>query len=412
MHSDITTKIVLALCLLCSFFLPPANAHQTAGEIARQYITRGGFQVGEEPLLQYRAEKLFIPASTLKILTSLLALKKLGTDFRFTTRLYLDAENNLYIKGGGDPFLTSEAVFEICRRFRKQHPQVKQINAIFLDNSYYRLNGWQVSSEHSANPYDAPNGALAVNFNSLPINVAADGTISSGEDQTPLLPIMVQKAKQLHLAPGKYRININYRDQAGYTSALLYAGELFAAQLKNCAIKVDGTPQEKEVPAGLAPALVWQSDKTLQEMTALLLYYSNNFIANQIFLAVGARQQERAEHSSTWTAARRQAASFFYNTLHIPKKELVMVEGSGLSPDNKITCRAFITVLNAFHPWAELLPQQDNILLKSGTMADAGIFCYAGYFIREKKHIPYVLLLNQQKNSRKKLLQSLRDSVP
>ncbi|PID74210.1 MAG: peptidase S13, partial [Desulfobacterales bacterium] len=287
MHCNIAQKAVAALCLGLFFYLVPAAAGQTEQEIARQYITNGGFQVGEKPLLQYRAEELFIPASTQKILTALLALETLGADFRFTTRLYLDDQHNLYIKGGGDPFLTSEAVLNICQRFHRQYPQITTINTIYLDNSLYQLNGWQVTTEHSDNPYDAPNGALAVNFNSLPITVAADGAISPGEPQTPLLPIMRQKAEQLNLAPGRHRINICYQDQSGYITALHYAAELFTAQLKKYAIRVNGRPQQKKVPAELPPAIIYHSEKTLKEMTALLLHFSNNFIANQIFLAVG-----------------------------------------------------------------------------------------------------------------------------
>ena len=57
---------------------------------------------------------------------------------------------------------------------------------IIIDDSSFSLTTPADGSEGSDNPYDVPNGAAAVNFNSLAIQVAADQTISSGEGQTPV----------------------------------------------------------------------------------------------------------------------------------------------------------------------------------------------------------------------------------
>ena len=56
-----------------------------------------------------------IPASILKIFTSLVALHYLGPDHRFQTDFFFDNDANLKIKGYGDPRLTSEIVREISR---------------------------------------------------------------------------------------------------------------------------------------------------------------------------------------------------------------------------------------------------------------------------------------------------------
>ena len=58
--------------------------------------------------------KNFIPASTLKLLTTSASIDYLGKDFKFTTKLYLDGEikengeftGNIIIRGGGDPTLS------------------------------------------------------------------------------------------------------------------------------------------------------------------------------------------------------------------------------------------------------------------------------------------------------------------
>ena len=64
-------------------------------------------------LFSKHAEKKLIPASTLKIFTSLVALHFLGSDYRFPTEFYLDVHSNLNIKGYGDPLLISEVVAKI-----------------------------------------------------------------------------------------------------------------------------------------------------------------------------------------------------------------------------------------------------------------------------------------------------------
>lgn len=47
------------------------------------------------------------PASSLKVLSTLVATDVLGADHRFATRTLLDADGSLVLKGGGDPLLSS-----------------------------------------------------------------------------------------------------------------------------------------------------------------------------------------------------------------------------------------------------------------------------------------------------------------
>ena len=58
-----------------------------------------------ETLYEIRSKRLFIPASNAKILTTAVALKYLGSNYRFATRFYTDGilknetlKGNLYIK--------------------------------------------------------------------------------------------------------------------------------------------------------------------------------------------------------------------------------------------------------------------------------------------------------------------------
>ncbi len=57
-----------------------------------------------EVLGKYDEEKSLIPASSLKLITTGVALEKLGKNFRYHTKLLADA-NNIYLVGSGDPTL-------------------------------------------------------------------------------------------------------------------------------------------------------------------------------------------------------------------------------------------------------------------------------------------------------------------
>ena len=147
-------------------------------------------------LAAHNPDKVLVPASTLKVVTALAARHYLGADFRFQTDFLLDADNNLVIQGYGDPLLVSEVLADIARNLheRLNNP----INAILLDDGYFRKPLVIPGVSTTNNPYDAPNGALCVNFNTVNFKTR-QGKIVSAEPQTPLLPM----AKELDLGEGQ-----------------------------------------------------------------------------------------------------------------------------------------------------------------------------------------------------------------
>ncbi|MFH1581292.1 MAG: D-alanyl-D-alanine carboxypeptidase, partial [Pseudomonadota bacterium] len=151
------------------------------------------------------AEKPLIPASTLKILTSLVALYYLGPDYRFTTEFYMDANANLKIKGYGDPLLISEVLAKISKSLSADLSiKAQRINDLVLDDSYFIRKIVIPGKTESLEPYDAPNGAMCVNFNTVYFKKQLkDGSFISAEPQTPLLPIAFKRIKQSGLDRGR-----------------------------------------------------------------------------------------------------------------------------------------------------------------------------------------------------------------
>ena len=76
-------------------------------------------------VLDWRSDELRNPASTIKLLTTLVALDVLGPAYRWRTDVYADGEikdgrleGDLVLKGYGDPFLVTERVWQLLREIR------------------------------------------------------------------------------------------------------------------------------------------------------------------------------------------------------------------------------------------------------------------------------------------------------
>jgi serine-type D-Ala-D-Ala carboxypeptidase/endopeptidase (penicillin-binding protein 4) len=304
----------------------------------------------------------------------------------------MDTGGNLYIKGLGDPNLVSEEIALMVERLKGR---VSRINDIILDDSSFQLTGPAHGAGASLRAYDVANGALSANFNTVSIKISADGSIRSGETQTPTLPLMRELGKGL--PAGSHRINIG-----GGSNVLRHTGELFRLFQEQAGIPGKGMIRAGLTPAQLSPVYVHSSTKSLAEIIQGLLLYSNNFVANQVFLTSGARQ---AGYPATWEKGKTALLQFLIEKKGLPSKELQVEEGSGLSRRNLITPQAMLGVLAAFKPYAHLLPRDRNRLLKSGTLT--GVYAYAGYFQGPEGLDSFVLILNQEKNHRDRLLDLL-----
>ncbi len=393
-------SILLAAFILLfpCIFQPQARAAENTDNSIRQLIQNGGYAVktASDRLEGYNSDTPFIPASTIKLVTCLAALEILGPDYRFDTRFFIDADGNLFIKGAGDPMLTSEEVAVIARSLFEHG--IRRVRAVILDDSAFTLESMVDGAEDSARPYDAEITPLAVNFNALPIRVHADHTLDSGEKQTPTLPLMREIGRSM--APGRYRVNVGaYPVRGEIPNESRYVGELFISLLRQQGIETGDIILAGTVPKNASYVFSHTSD-TLREIIRDCLEFSNNFIANELFLACG---RIRFGGPATWEKGRRALAEFTSRRLHLPPETITMVEGSGLSRKNRVTPRTMITVLEAFAPFTDLLPVKHDYLLKSGTLT--GVYCYSGYLGGGRA--PFSIMLNQETNSRDQILRLL-----
>lgn len=390
-------QLLIGVC--CLFF---SASFASAAEIPllslHPHIDKGAYalQIDGKDLHSLNPDIPLIPASTLKILTSLMALETLGPEFRFTTYLYLDGEQNLYIKGEGDPFLTSEAVYAIADELKKH--RVTTLNSIIFDESAFSLEGPPPQARGSDNPYDAVSAALAVNFNTVAFTVASDRKVTSAEKETPFLPIMKELAADY--PPGSYRVNIGaLADGKKHTNVVRLCGELFIAIFAERGITVKKGYSHGTVPPQVRLLFTHLSDKTVTELVRLCLKFSTNFIANQLFLCCGSRYYG---FPATWDKAQKAGRQYLLDNLELQAKEVRMVDGSGLSTNNRISARAMLKILWRFRPYVDLLNTRKGVYIKSGTLTN--VYTYVGYFRQQSKLSPFVIFLNQQKNTRKQIL--------
>ncbi len=399
-----TRVIVFFALVLFYFYSCSAMALAKHNRIQRlhPFLDNGAYalKIKNTVIRQFRADEKFIPASTQKIFTALMALEILGPEYRFATSFFLDNDNNLYIQGHGDPFLISENIRNIAKTLHANG--LHNVRSIILDDSAFALEGPPPDSANTKNPYDATSGALAVNFNALPLQKLKSGKILSGEPQTPLLPIMVKFGEYFPI--GKHRVNVNAMIHTKpHSNTLRYTGELFTAIFQQQGITVQNGYSIDRTPENSRLVYTYESPSSVSDLIRSILHFSNNFIANQLFLSCGSRL---FGYPATWQKAQRGAKDFLSIRLGLNGTSIKVVDGSGLSIVNRITAQTMLQLLERFKPYADLLKNQDGTLLKSGTLT--GVYCYAGYFNNDVTLAPFVLFLNQHRNTRKSMLHILR----
>ncbi len=316
-------------------------------------------------LVAQNIDKPFVPASVTKIVTAWLAMEVLGGDYRFETRFYLDDKRKLYVRGGGDPFLISEELAPLATELVAAIG-TKPITGIVLDASYYPSNLRVPGIVNTDEAYNALNSALAVNFNT--VNAVRSGNkVRSAETQTPITPLAITQFR-LRGPNGKGRISLSQDP----TVSLQYAGELIAAFIARAGGSVKGKISTGTVPAGLKPVYVHQQSRTLSQILVELLLASNNYIANQVFLEIGAHRLGGpvSLEKSLRVANEMLAAHGLAGAIHLE-------EGSGISRDNRFTARGLAKVLELFAPHANLLRGRDGGMNKTGSLD--GVRTLAGY---------------------------------
>ena len=363
----------LAFILPCSSLQAQQRAWDELLRVVNAYETTStGISVVDvntgKPVFNQRADIAYKPASVQKLVTSAVALLELGSDYRFETKIYVGpgdslasgSVKDLYVRGGGDPNLTTEDLWMIARSLKRKG--LKQIGKLHLDDSVF------VSSRprQGQRAFQAASSGLSYNFNSLQFEVCPGkragehatvtidpweyGTRIQGHITTILGNSQSFQIDELKGPTGTtgpiYIVKGNMGDKRECTSfyrsvsdPVLYFSRSFVAQLRYLGISLEGTIDARQIPPGAKEVHVHKS-KALSQILEDLNHYSSNFIAEQVLTIMGDAGSRRHDRDK---ALVKMAA--FLGTLGYPSSEYSLQDGSGLSHANRISARVLTRVL-------------------------------------------------------------------
>ncbi len=346
-------------------------------------------------IISKNKNKKLVPASILKLLTSLVAFHYLGPDYRYSTEFYLDRRSNLKIKGFGDPLLISEIINDIAARLSELIGDSTVIKDLVVDDSHFNQPLTIPGISSSSQPYDAPNGALCVNFNTVYFKRTKSGHISA-EVQTPLLPYAENKIRTRNLKNGRFILSHLENENT------IYAGKLFQYFLKQHGVEFSGAVTPGRVNE-TEDKLIYRyvSRFSLTQIISKLLEHSNNFTTNQLLISSGLKELGPPGNLGKGVAA---ALEYTSNVLRI--KNLSIVEGSGISRQNRISAHQMLRVLDEFEPHHQLMRKKGREFYKTGTLY--GISTRAGYIADVNGGFyRYVVMINTPGKSTKPIMRQL-----
>ena len=325
-------------------------------------------------VFSHNLNRQMVPASTLKVLTSLFAIETLGVDTHFKTEFYTDGHGVLKIKGYGDPFITTEEIVLMAQALKQIRPTYTKL---VIDDTYFDSYSDADGRSNTFKAYDAPTGAFCVNFNTVSFRREAvrvsqnERTIteyicvSDDEIPLPIFDAVLSRIKASKLAKGRIMVS-PYR-----LENLAYAGEVVQYLFGEEGIKITGPAEPGQINETDQLIYTHYSTKTVGDAVRQTLKVSSNYIANQLFLLSGAALKgEPANYAQSAQAMRALATT-------IGVENLRCVEGSGLSRQNAVSPREMKLILDAFVPYRNYLRQRDGLWYKTGTLN--GVSCLVGF---------------------------------
>ncbi len=317
------------------------------------------------PLLTVNATTAMNPASVMKLLTTFAALDILGPAYRWKTDVYYDGNlrgetlnGDLIFKGYGDPKITLENFWLMLRDLRQRGIKTLRGNLV-LDRRYFDVPQEDLAAFDGAptKPYNLSPDALLLDFRSQRLRIYAHPGLGAPRIllDPPIPGASVVNA--LHLSEGEcgdWKDQIELRAEK---TQLVFSGTYarscgeqilplilqdrdayFATVFKEIWMQVGGRWQGKVREGALpdtARLLATYPSASLAETIRDINKFSNNVMARQVFLSLGAETrglpatpEKGVAAISDWLARRGQ------NFL-----ELNLENGAGLSRKERISAQ-------------------------------------------------------------------------
>jgi D-alanyl-D-alanine carboxypeptidase/D-alanyl-D-alanine-endopeptidase (penicillin-binding protein 4) len=365
--------------------------------------------------LRVRADAEVNPASVMKLVTTYAAIDLLGPDFTWRTRFYTDGRvqdgalrGNLYVRGDGDPKLVLERLQEAFQALQAQGVHVIMGDMV-LDHSAFELPAHDPGSfdGEALRPYNAAPDALLFNFKTLVLRFTPDPASGHAvvHSEPPLEGLQVDARVPLATGacgdwraalrarfdrPDAIRFEGRYPRACGerewsvaYQDPGSYAARAFEGLWRASGGALTGRVRSGQTPPGVH-LLHEASSLPLAEIIADVNQWSNNVMAQQVFLTLG-RLPPRALDEATEIAgrslqpvrtgrferSREVLQRWWVRTFGIRTPPPVLENGSGLSRVERITPEALGNLLRhaAVHPQGEAFVRSLSVAGIRGTAA-------------------------------------------
>jgi D-alanyl-D-alanine carboxypeptidase/D-alanyl-D-alanine-endopeptidase (penicillin-binding protein 4) len=371
-------------------------------------------------LYSRNGDKLFTPASNMKIYTTAAALDLLGADYHWRTSVYADKQPNsngvidgdLTLYGRGDPGLDSyrKDGLPVLALELRQHGVRHVRGSIIGDESYFRGEmyglGWQWNDVQWY--FGAQPSALTIDANAMELTIAPGSKFGSAA------AIKLQRENRyFHLtnntttgdrgAPASIGINRGLSDNEirvwgefptggrGFTAYLsvydpaLWSATLFKEALLAQGITVDGEPRSRDFRAAeverfdpqKALEIAFAEGRTLGEIVHETNKESNNLYAELILRTIGKERgslapdpDPRKNRTRGDDEAGVAVVKSWLDRNNIPTNGLAIRDGSGLSRLDLVTPEATARLLVAINRTSSAAVFHDSLPIagRDGTL--------------------------------------------
>jgi D-alanyl-D-alanine carboxypeptidase/D-alanyl-D-alanine-endopeptidase (penicillin-binding protein 4) len=340
----------------------------------------------DEVLDDINSKKNFIPASNMKIFTTVFALAKLGPDFHYTTRVFLQGrfENdttfngNIIIRGMGDPTISGrfngEKVTKTLEDWADSLKKIKILRGkIIGDDNFFGDDILGVNWEWSEESYwySAQVSGLCFNDNCVdwfvsPTKIGQPAkiqirpntrylnvinhvvTVASASEAT---EIQFVRARCTNTAYAEGKIFVDTGTLAGNVTVenpTLYAATVFKETLQSRGIRIDSGAADidslrsfsyKPSDSNIVSIASYHSPK-MDTLLKVINKKSQNLYAEQIWRTVAAvlDSQGTGKHA-------RELELKFLKEIGVPVESMAITDGSGYARTNLVSPADILTAL-------------------------------------------------------------------
>ena len=348
------------------------------------FVLAVGSASGREPEYMWQGNRLMIPASVTKLVTSLAVLRNFPPGTRFKTQLFRQGsqkgdvlEGDLILVGQGNPTFVSEDMWNLVNQFTREG--IKKVRGnLILDDTFFDSVKFDPSRQDKRvdRAYDAPVGALSFNWNSVNIFVRPNlsqekarvwldpqndfaglkssiKTVSRGATQIEVDRIDLKVKNEFSLSG---QISTEMKEKVAFASVTdptLWTGENLVQFLKQRGVEFESKPrlvkQKKPDDAVLVAEI---ESKPVEWIVADMNKFSNNFVAEMLTKLLGTKVQSPGTLPLGMQVIEKEMLQ-----IGLKNSEFKLVNPSGLTRENRLTAKALWTVLAEAYQDAALQPE-------------------------------------------------------